>query len=369
MRPLALAFFLALIGVTLLPGAASAGPQRPFGSPDAAFNQLSKSSLPDIDDVITTVVLQKSGKIVVGGLFPGPIQRFDASGRPDQVFNTNAIAGRVPNARAFVSQPDGSIILPGAKSRPLLRLNPDGSRDSTFSPRGVTPKVSALALQGDGGLLIGHFKRRVGKTATFLQRLTPAGVIDVPFAKRAAPALDGSVQLVITEPSGSILVAGGFTGKLKRFGADGTPDLAFTANLGATFDWSVEDLAVQRDGKIVAVGSFTGLVRRVNADGTPDSAFNAAVGMTLENGVDDLEAYTTVVQDDGTILVGGYFPNNVVIAEFDADGTRNPDVTSTLLGALNAPIFALVIQPDAKIIAGGAYTGHIKRFYGVASAR
>jgi len=104
MRSIAVALCLSLLGIVLLPGAASAGPQRPFGSPDAKFNQLSKSSL---DDIATTVVLQKSDKIIVGGSFTGPIQRFDATGRPDQSFNANAIASSVPNARVFVSQADG----------------------------------------------------------------------------------------------------------------------------------------------------------------------------------------------------------------------------------------------------------------------
>jgi hypothetical protein len=362
MRSIAVALCLSLLGFVLLPGAASAGPQRPFGSPDAKFNQLSKSSL---DDVATTVVLQKSGKIVVGGNFTGPIQRFDATGRPDETFNANAIASSVPNARVFVSQADGSIILPGKFPRPLLRLKADGTRDSTFSPRGVTPRVSALALQGNGGLLIGHYKRRVGKTPYFLQRLTPAGAIDVPFAKNAAPALDGAVECIITQPNGSILVAGNFTGKLKRFGADGTPDATFTANLGSAFDWSIYDIALQPDGKIVVVGGFTGLLRRVNADGTLDAAFNAAVGMTVDDGYGTSEAYTAAVQSDGTILVGGQLSYGLTIAEFNADGTPNTEVASTLLGSLNAPIFGLVIQPDAKIIAAGGYAGHIKRYYGV----
>jgi uncharacterized delta-60 repeat protein len=365
MRSITVAFCLSLLGFVLLPGAASAGPQRPFGSPDAKFNQLSKSSL---DDIATTVVLQKSGKIVVSGIFAGPIQRFDATGRPDQTFNANAIAGSVPNARAIVSQADGSIILSGKFPRPLLRLKADGTRDSTFSPRGVTPRVSALALQGNGGLLIGHSKGRKSKTPYWLQRLTPAGAIDAPFANRAAPALDGPVSRIIAGPDGSILVAGSFTGKLKRFGADGTPDATFTANLGSAFDYSVSDIALQPDGKIVVVGNFTGLLRRVDADGTLDAAFNAAAGMTLDDDGLDRAAYTTVVQSNGTILVGGALSYGRTIAEFNADGTPNTAVASTLLGSLNQPIFALVVQPDAKIIAAGGYAGYIKRYYGVRTA-
>ena len=177
------------------------------------------------------------------------------------------------------------------------------------------------------------------------------------------------IEHIITAPDGSVIVAGAFAGKLKRFGADGTPDLAFTANLGAAFNWSIWDIALQPDGKIVVVGDFTGLVRRVNADGTLDSGFNAAVGMTVDDGFGTSVAYTAAIQSNGTILVGGLLSYGLTIAEFNADGTPNPKVASTLLGALNQPIFALVIQPDAKIIAGGGYTGHIKRFYGVASAR
>jgi uncharacterized delta-60 repeat protein len=362
MKPFLLVVTLSLVFVALLPGAASANSRHPFGSPDVSFNQLSKSSL---DGWVSTVVLQRSGKILVGGDFAGPIQRFDASGRPDQAFNANAVRDRVPNTAVMLSEPNGSIILKGSPAHPLIRLNPDGTRDSSFRPSGVTSGVSALAREANGGLIIGHSKKPKGSTPYLLQRLTPAGTIDDAFAANATAALDGAVVSIAIQPNGDILVAGYFTGKLKRLHADGTPDITFSTNLGTPFNRSMNAITLQPDGKIIVVGTFAGLVKRVNADGTPDTAFNDAAEMAAIDDGDSDSANTAVVQKNGTILIGGDMMYDQVVAEFNADGTYNTAVNATLLGKLNRTVTGLAIQPNGKIIAVGEYTGHIKRFYGI----
>ena len=365
MRRLMSVVVVSSILVAGVSGTAAANARHPFGSPDGSFNQLSKSSI--VGDDATTVVLQRSGKILVGGNFTGPIQRFDASGRPDQAFNANAVRDQVPNSSVMLSEPNGKIVLRGKgfPSGPLIRLNPDGTRDSSFHPRGVTPLVTAIAREDNGGLIIGHGRLPTGAAPPHLQRLTPAGTTDRAFSKNASAQLDAGVERIAIQPNGDILVAGDFTGKLKRFHTDGTPDTAFNSNVGTSIDRSIDGITLQPDGKIILVGSMAGLVRRFNADGTPDTAFNEAAGMAdLDDGDSD-SAITAVVQTNGTILIGGDMTYDRTVAEFNADGTPNTAVNATLLGDLNRTVSGLAIQPNGKIVAVGVYTGHIKRFYGI----
>ncbi|MGC3957257.1 MAG: delta-60 repeat domain-containing protein [Verrucomicrobiota bacterium] len=88
--------------------------------------------------------------------------------------------------------------------------------------------------------------------------------------------------------------------------------------------------ALQPDGKILIGGDFVQVngatafkVARLNSDGTPDSTFDAGVG--LQGGM----ALKILLQPDGKILVGGRFvqvngvPRNR-IARLNSDGSLDP---------------------------------------------
>src|SRR5947209_16751172 len=120
-------------------------------------------------------------------------------------------------------------------------------------------------------------------------------------AMRAQSALDGfdpnasgTVQVVVVQPDGKILIGGNFTtlspnggasvtrNRIARLNADGTLDTAFNPNANAR----VSTIVVQGDGKILLGGSFTTLspnggaavtrnrITRLNEDGTLDTVFN-----------------------------------------------------------------------------------------------
>src|SRR5437870_3591579 len=80
------------------------------------------------------------------------------------------------------------------------------------------------------------------------------------------PNANGTVQVVVVQPDGKILIGGDFTtlspnggvavtrNRIARLNPDGTLDAAFNPNANGT----VFAIAVQADGKILAGGDFNG---------------------------------------------------------------------------------------------------------------
>lgn len=137
--------------------------------------------------------------------------------------------------------------------------------------------------------------------------------------------------------------------------APGDVDTAFNPNVNN----DVEALAVQPDGKVLIGGGFTTVqpngatspttrnyFARLNTDGTLDTGFVPAVkGNTL----------ATAVQPDGKIIVGGAVGTGTAatyLSRLNADGTWD----STFLPNPSSYVYALAFQPDGKIIVGGDFT-------------
>src|SRR5204862_5607325 len=80
------------------------------------------------------------------------------------------------------------------------------------------------------------------------------------------PNANGSINVVVVQPDGKILLGGAFTAlspnggasvtrnRIARLNADGTLDTAFNPNANG----NVRSIAVQADGKILVAGDFNG---------------------------------------------------------------------------------------------------------------
>jgi uncharacterized delta-60 repeat protein len=130
-------------------------------------------------------------------------------------------------------------------------------------------------------------------------------------------------------------------------------------------DGPVYALALQADGKILVGGGFSILqppgstgteptrhLARVNANGSLDSTFA---------GWSDSDVYTLAVQPDGRILVGGafsYIGPNVAgrqrIARLTSDGSIDMSFDSRLVA--DDYVYAIALQPDGKILVGGRFS-------------
>jgi uncharacterized delta-60 repeat protein len=277
-------------------------------------------------------------------------------------------AGGLPDASVWTMarQPDQKLIIGGSFTRVgevnrkyVARLNPDGSVDNSFDPGdSLAASINALAIQGDGKILVGG-----SNAGTGLVRLNADGSLDSTFT---AGNVNGEIRSVKLLANGKILVGGSFTSYngvttrayLLRLHPDGTLDSAFNANLNNV----IEEILPLTDGKILIGGAFTeagGAIRqriaRLNSEGSADVSFEPGAGPNST--VDAMEALP-----DGKILIGGRFGtvNGAPIsylARLHANGLPDLDFN----GNPGHYVYAIARQPDGRIVVGGEFPGKIAR--------
>ncbi len=307
------------------------------GSLDNTFNIGTGANL-----TIYTVVIQPDGRILIGGDFTSyngttvrGITRLNTDGSIDNTFNVGGtgVNGGSPNGistnggRVFtiVLQPDGKILVGGnfggynglaTQSRALIRLNTDGSIDNTFNWYKSTgtiatylpTNITAIAVQADGRILVGGafewwYLGNVQSRVSWLWRTSSTGTVESTFGI----PVNNNVNALVLQPDGKILMscynASGYH-FLSRYNSDGSFDATVSTIIG-----DVRALALQPDGKIIIGGNFTlnngngttlNRVARLNADFSLDNTFNVGTGA---NNI----LYALVLQPDGKVLIGGNF--------------------------------------------------------------
>lgn len=262
---------------------------------------------------------------------------FDGDGKAELAIGTSAAA------TAVAIQPDGGIVLGGRTTGGsifdflLARLLPTGGLDPSFDGDGIAvvdfggtnDLGQAVLLQPDGKILIGGRSQLAGDDDLGLARVTATG------------ALDGT------------------------FGSGGKVRTSFGTGFDAIFA-----LVQQGDGRIVAVGCATlgggeavALVR-YGVDGTLDPTFGTGGKATTAIGADAV-ALAAALQPDGKIVSGGYaimsgvvrfaltrhLPNGSVDPAFGTGG-----IVTTTIGGVSDEINAIALQADGKIVAAGFAT-------------
>jgi uncharacterized delta-60 repeat protein len=127
-------------------------------------------------------------------------------------------------------------------------------------------------------------------------------------------------------------------------------------------------IAIQPDGRIVAAGlSGTDAARdfalaRYNPDGHLDRTFGAAGTVTTDVSGRRDEAWALAIQPDGRILAGGEADTDFGLSRYDAAGTLDPRFGAggkavTDLGG-DDRINAMALQADGKVVVAGIARGH-----------
>ena len=318
------------------------------------------------------IAIQSDGKIVIGGFFTswngttglGRIVRLNSDGTRDTAFTTNTGTGGISVVRSIAIQSDGKIVVGGqfiswngTTVNRIVRLNSDGTRDTAFTTNtgtGANSTVNAIAVQSDGKILLGgDFTSWNGVTVNTIVRLNSDGTRDTAFTTNVGTGTNGIIISLVIQSDGKIVVGGNFdswngttVGYIVRLNSDGTRDTAFTTNNGTGGDSVVRTIAIQSDGKIVVSGDFTSwngvtvnTIVRLNSDGTRDTAFTTNVG----TGGNDY-VFSTAVQSDGKILVGGEFTswNGTTVGRIvrlndngSVQGQTDADATAIGTGAQN----------------------------------
>jgi uncharacterized delta-60 repeat protein len=307
------------------------------------------------------------GQFLIGGEFTtvngqprNRMARLSANGHLETALVTTADN----TIYALSSYPDGAIdvggaftTLDGQPHAALARITPTATVDSAFTPT-VTGAVYSLLTTPDGHLLVGGaFSAVSGASRTNLARLLPDAALDEAFA----PNPDGPVYGLLRQADGNVLVAGSFTQigggnipRLARLDAAGSLDPTFVPSPNA----AVRTLALQRAGKLVIGGAFTSVggqpasrLARLTGAGAFDASFTASA-----TGGD---VYAVLVQPDGKIVVGGAFTqingqSRPYLARLEANGAL--DASFAPMTTVGGPVYALALQPDGRLLVGGAFT-------------
>jgi uncharacterized delta-60 repeat protein len=268
-----------------------------------------------------------------------------------------------------------------------------GNLDPSFGHGGVARAqfgsngafAQALALQPDGKIVVAGSTWSGSRQVGVLARFAPDGSLDPSLGTNGttatAPATRVWAFALALQPDGKIVLAGRANDysaafALARYRADGTLDPSFGSGGQATLALGeytgAYGLAIQPDGKIVVAGSTTGTrydlaLARINPNGTPDAGFgtNGVATTTIGEGA---AAYAVVVQPDGKIVAAGSSaPANgysrIAVARYGSDGSLDGSfgsggtVTTPAVGPHDARVNALAVQPDGKIVAAGYDSG------------
>jgi len=335
---------------------------------------------PGFFNAVSAIAVQADGKVVLGGTFGTVggtvrhnIARLQINGALDASFNLSVDS----TVDALAIQPDGKVVvggqftsIPGTTLQYMVRLNADGSLDATIDPDVTgfvgSTNVQALAVQGDGKVVLSGFFTAIGGTPrSGIARLNVDNSLDAVFH----PVFEfGEGPAVLqAQPDGKLLLGGLFTTidgtprfHLARLNADGGLDPDFNPDVeGADVPLDPRDvvaLALQTDGKVVLGGLFDTVggiprtnIARVNANGSLDVGFDPAP---------DKSVNALAMQSDGKVVVGGNFNeiDNVPrsgIARLDVNGNVDPDFNPNSAGG---GVAALAVQPDGKIILGGLFS-------------
>lgn len=243
------------------------------------------------------VLGQSDGKtIVVGGtngISSGTwiVKRFDASGKADDAFNTEA-AKAMPTtgaARALAIDPsNGKILVAGGSGATeqltVVRLLPTGAVDQGFANAG----------------------RLIGDMVTHSQGSRAHGIV-----------VRADSSIVIAGKSGTLGLVEGYTPK-------GEPDQAFvryeTANAA-----ELNGIALLKSGAFLVGGTDLAaspdaqLAVRLLANGTPDAAMGGAGGRTFASGCRGF-AFAVTSSGDGILVGDDQTAPNLCTTRFDGSG-------------------------------------------------
>lgn len=366
------------------------GVNRLLTEPDELSFSSSDYSVGEGDGYATITLMRRGdgtskmiGKVTLTNMTAGSNDYRFKPGSPDTSFRGSVNS----NLLTIVPRPDGKIIIGGffttyngTPRNCIARLNPDASLDTSFDPglgaagSGNATVVRPIAVQTDGKIIIGgDFTTYNNIPRNRIARLNSDGSLDTSFDPGLG--VNGLVRSITLQSDGKIIVGGEFTtingiGRIgiARLNANGSVDTSFSGSLDFDLPFNVHTAgaafttSVQADGRIVIGGHFNDFfegnnrvirdgIARLNSDGSLDTSFDTSSGA---NGI----VRTSTVQPDGKIIIGGEFTTfgglpRYGIARLNSDGSLD---TSFDPGAsVNSVVFNIALQPDGKVsVATGA---------------
>lgn len=195
----------------------------------------------------------------------------------------------------------------------------NGELDTSFNAQLVSSagvmKVTSIAQQDDGKLLVGGSFQIDGRPETNFVRLNSDGSYDSSFS---SPSPGSSVEAICLQPDNKILIGGSFAfvagtnnyRGIARLNQNGSLDTSFVTNIGGQigFNGPVNSIAIDNSGFIYAGGSFNSYtafpfhnnLAKLSSSGTRQGSYNFTPGI---NG----EVTKILPQNDNSMIVMGNF--------------------------------------------------------------
>lgn len=266
-----------------------------FGREGSVTTDLGAANNVRNEDVVYGITLQQDGKVVVAGYshngsnYDFAVARYHTDGSLDTTFGVD---GKVTTDFGFgndvvtevVIQDDGKILvagnadIAGNTEFAVVRYQPDGSLDTSFARDGkaVTPvgraidEACSMVVQKDGKIVVAGVTDNGGNTDVVLVRYDADGSLDPSFDHDGIQTTDfgggnDTGRSVVVQDDGTIVIAGysqlgsRVQVAVARYLPDGTLDRTFDGDgkviseFGTTKDF-VKSVTVQKDGKVVVAG-------------------------------------------------------------------------------------------------------------------
>ena len=332
--------------------------------------------------------------------------RFKTTGQVDSSFGNNGqintlispFAEETP--KTLLVYPDDRILIAGETEYTtggynveLTRYKSDGTADPTFGTNGIVVKnfsyydhrLHSIALQPDGKIVLGGYamSSTVASPDFAVFRIKPNGDPDSSFGINGMAVTDfgntDKINSIALQSDGKILATGnsGDNIALVRYQTNGSLDSTFGTNgkLLTTFGYTrnvANSVKIQTDNNFIVGGSTGAAVysyyalRRFKPTGIADSSFglNGTQITNVNNGEDFIQGMA--IQADGKIIVAGYSDSNnysgyvrFSMARYTSTGNLdagfgNAGIVQTIFPTTESYGFSMLVQPDGKIIEGGA---------------
>ncbi|MDX1906282.1 MAG: hypothetical protein SF053_04550 [Bacteroidia bacterium] len=355
---------------------------NPNGSLDTTFNPGTGINR---FGIVRCITVRPDGMIYLGGEFEEfdglsyqSIARLHEDGSLDLSFDPGIGFSSGAVVTSIMLQPDGLIVVGGEFSSyngqaraNIVRILPTGSLDVFFSPGlGANARVQALAQYPDGRIMVGgNFTVFNQYSRNGMVRLLPDGSVDALFTSFYSPD-SWKIKNLAVLPDGRVIAAGyiswitGVNLGVCHFRSDGVPDSTFYSYASVTESWAtISCLQLLPDGKFFVAGDFKSYngwyrvgVLKLNADNTLDMTFNQDLSIT-GGSITDM-----VLQPDGKILIAGNFQavDDVLyygVARLYPDGNLDTTFVASVYLKKNGTAPArIALQPNGGIVVVGDFT-------------
>lgn len=329
---------------------------------DPTFEQGTGLDNSPFEAIVYHVRTDAVDNIYVGGVFKAydgvlrsGLLRLLPDGSMDTQFCSGS--GAIPGVGVIDFQSDGRVIIAGQMETfdgqpcfTLSRLDLDGTLDATFNT-GITWDVTTLTVLPNDEIVVcgrGNFGEK------YVKRFSADGVMDASFN----PTIDNTAWTMDVQADGKILLGGEFdtvngiaVNNLVRLHQDGSVDTTFDPPVNTTEN-QIRAIAVQPDGKVLVGIPYSNVgfgPSRLLSDGSMDQTFQSSLGAL--GGINDLN-----VLPNGQVVITGLvvdedFVQTSSVVIINSNGSL---AQSTICGPFGFG-YSTAVDSEGRIVVGGSF--------------